>query len=377
MHRKTVAACLAVVMVAGSVGGVLAFAPSDTMAQTAGNDSTTQGNIGCDYADLFDRTAESVVSVRTDTGEGSGFVYQVNASDGAGNTSYVLTNAHVVAGAESVEIQFSRGGYRSGAVVGESGNADLAVVEVADTPGYVEALPVADEDPDRGEAVAALGNPLGFDQTITQGIVSGANRTMPTRYGFAIPNVIQTDAAISPGNSGGPLVSCDGEVVGVNTAGIASAGAENIGFAVSASIVTQVAPELVTDGEYNFSYLGVATTAVTPGVAEANDLDETRGVAVVSVADDGPANGTLEGANALTSVDGRTVPVGGDVIRSVDGQSVNNSEELATYIVTETRPGDEVGVTIVRDGTTQTVTVTVGQRPEPDLPPSAGSPSEP
>ena len=238
-------------------------------------------------------------------------------------------------------------------------------MNVSDAPGYAEGLSVASTDPARGEKVAALGNPLGLQETITHGIVSGANRLLPTQLGFAILNVVQTDAPISPGNSGGPLVTCDGDIVGVNTAGIAQQGAENIGFAVSASIIERVVPELVADGEFDYPFLGVRTTAVTPTVAEANDRNRTEGVVVVQTADGGPVDDVLQGATGTERVDGRTVPVGGDVILAIDGQEIESGETLGTYLVTETEPGQTVELTILRDGEVQRVSVTVGERLEP------------
>lgn len=372
MFRKQIAASLVVLLVAGSVGGALALAPSQ------GNQQTTQQEAGaCDYQQVFDRTVDSVVAVQSEAGQGTGFVIDVgtndtganitvaNETDGLANATYVVTNAHVVGGASDVTIQFSEGEYRTGDVVGQSTYADLAVVRVADAPDNVDALDVAGQDPQRGQAVAALGNPLGLDQSITHGIVSGVNRSLPTQQGFTIPNVVQTDAAISPGNSGGPLVLCDGTVVGVNTAGIASPRAENIGFAVSASVVGEVVPDLVATGEFDYPFLGIATQPVTPPVADANDLSESEGVIVTSVVENGPASGRLQGATDIERVDGTVVPVGGDVILSIEGEEITSGEDLATYLITETEPGETVELTVLRDGERQTVEVTIGERPEP------------
>ncbi len=349
-----------VLLVAGSVGGVLALAPG------AAPVADRQEQTTCDYQSLFDETIDSVVSVRTGSGMGSGFVYDVENATGANATAdaYVVTNAHVVDGATAVEIEFDDGEFRSGTVVGRSPYADLAVVNVSDAPAGTSALSLADT-PERGERVAALGNPLGLEETITHGIVSGVNRTLPTDLGFEIPNVVQTDAPISPGNSGGPLVNCEGEVVGVNTAGIARQGAENIGFAVSPSVVDRVVPELVADGEFDYPFLGVRTTPVTPAVADANDLNRTDGLAVVAVLEDGPSADALQGATEVETVGDRPVPVGGDVILAIDGRQLGSGEALGTYLLTETEPGDTVDLTVLRDGEVRQVQVTVGERPDP------------
>ncbi|WP_459191343.1 S1C family serine protease [Halosimplex sp. J119] len=376
MQRTTVAVVLTALLTVTSAGAVMALgAPTGDLAAQSNPGQAAQQQSGCDYESLFDETIGSVVSVRTGSGQGSGFVYQVGdggganatATDGASSngSAHVVTNAHVVSGADTVEIQFEDGEYRTGTVVGRSTYADLAVVNVSDAPDYVEGLSVASSDPDHGSKVAALGNPLGLEETITHGIVSGTNRTLPTDRSFSIPNVVQMDAPISPGNSGGPLIACDGTVVGVNTAGIAQQGAENIGFAVSASVVDRVVPELLDDGEFAYPYLGVRTTPVSPSVAEANDLNRTGGVMVVATADGGPASGVLQGASGAEMQDGQQIPIGGDVILSVDGTEVDTGEDLGTYLVLETSPGDTVQMTVLRDGERQQIDVTIGERPDP------------
>ena len=316
----------------------------------------------CDYASLYNRTIDSVVGVRTNAGQGSGFVYQVSETNG---TSYVVTNAHVVGDARSVIVQFSTEDTRRGEVVGRDRVADLAVVRVSDTPETVEALPVAQSPPDPGRKVAALGSPFGLDESITHGIVSGVNRSLPTTQGAAIPTTIQTDAPINPGNSGGPLVTCDGTVVGVNTAGVPAARGDNVGFAVSSTLVQQVVPSLLRTGDYEHAFLGVTTTPITPGLVTANELGVTGGVYVHRVASGSPASGVLQGSTGSVVVDGTRVPVGGDVIVGIDGRAVNSTEDLSRYLLTEARPGDTVTLTVVRDGTSRQVTVTLGARPDP------------
>ncbi|WP_313692000.1 S1C family serine protease [Halorarum halobium] len=320
------------------------------------------GTATCDYAALYDGVITSVVGVRTNAGQGSGFVYRVS---GTNDTSYVVTNAHVVGDASSVIVQFATEESRRGEVVGRDRLADLAVVRVTRTPDSARALPVASSPPDPGRKVAAIGNPLGLDESITHGIVSGVNRTLPTTRAGAVPNVIQTDAPINPGNSGGPLVTCDGTVVGVNTAGIPAARADNIGFAVSATLVEQVVPALVRTGEYDHAYLGVTTAPVTPGLVSATGLNATDGVYVHETAQGGPAAGTLRGTTGFAVVDGTRVPVGGDVVVGIDGRAVDSTEDLSQYLLTEARPGDTVTLTVIRDGERTEVTVTLAERPEP------------
>lgn len=328
-------------------------------ADTASNESSA-----CEYDDLYEETVDSVVSVRTDSGQGSGFAYRTDEGDSA---SYLVTNAHVVGSSESVIVGFTRGESELGTVVGRDRSTDLAVIMVNETPGYVEALPVADTPSEQGSKVAAIGNPFGLEETITHGIVSGLNRSMPTKGGFTIPNVVQTDAPINPGNSGGPLVGCDGTVVGVNSAGIAAERADNIGFAISPNLVGRVVPELIDSGEYDHSYLGISTVPLTPGLIEANDFDVTSGLYVHNAVEGGPASDVLRGTTDTVTRNGSRIPVGGDVIVSIDDRSVNSGEDIASYLVTETRPGEAVTLTIIRDGDRQAVTVTLGERPESSM----------
>ncbi|WP_458207660.1 S1C family serine protease [Haladaptatus sp. NG-SE-30] len=312
------------------------------------------------YEQLYSETIPSVVSVyvrpqndtrRARSGAGSGFVYD--------HEGHIITNQHVVGDTEEVELRFSEGDWRIGSVVGRDIDTDLAVVQVADVPEYAKPLPVATDAPKPGQRVAALGNPMGLDGTITTGVVSGTNRSLPTGNGYVIPDTVQTDAAINPGNSGGPLVTLDGEVVGVNRA----RQGDNIGFAISAAIVARVVPDLVSDGYYRHPFLKISTLDVSPLVAKANELNETGGVLVVDVRL-GPASGALLGCEAVRMFRTREIPTGGDVIVGVDGRTVRSHEELMRYLITETQPGEEIEVELLREGKQMTEFVTLGERPK-------------
>jgi S1-C subfamily serine protease len=313
------------------------------------------------YADLYSETIPSVVSIYTDGGDpnrprgaGSGFVYD--------ELGYVVTNQHVVRDADRVEVRFSSGEWRTGRVVGADRYTDLAVVEVPDLPAGVGGLPVATDSPAPGEPVAALGNPMGLDGTISTGIVSGVNRSMPTGGGFAIPDTVQTDAPINPGNSGGPLVTPEGEVVGVNRA----RSGDNIGFAVSPALVRRVVPDLIESGGTAHATLGVSTLDVSPTVAAANSVDP-GGVLVVDVRE-GPASGVLGECTDAVRVGGRTVPVGGDVVVGVERDGVfsplHSHEELTRFLMAECHPGDEVALRVRRPAGETTETVVLAGRGE-------------
>ncbi|WP_137289856.1 S1C family serine protease [Natronorubrum halophilum] len=332
------------------------------------------------YTDLYRDVVPAVVSIyvdapdaRTGRGAGSGFVYD--------RTGHVVTNHHVVAGlardgagrsrglpdesgSPTLEIRFSDGDWRVGRLVGTDPYTDLAVVAVDDLPAAATPLPVASTNPAPGQPVAAFGNPMGLDGTITTGIVSGVSRTMPVGGGFTIPDVVQTDAPINPGNSGGPLVAvtADGtpEVVGVNRA----RSGDNIGFAISPAVVARVVPDLLETGRCEHATLRVTTLDVSPAVADANDLTEPGGVLVVDVRE-GPASGVLGGCHSSRRVRGREVPVGGDVLVGIDGEDIRSTEELTSYLLTETWPGETAELTVRRPAGETRETVQLGTRIDP------------
>ncbi|MFD1512613.1 S1C family serine protease [Halomarina rubra] len=331
-----------------------------TATELAAQEATPAGE-GSVYTQVYQQVEPSVAQIRVQTaqgtGQGSGFVV-----DTGGGT--VVTNHHVVADAERVTLRFRDGEQLSAEVLGSDVYSDLAALRVDSLPEDAVPLAWLGRSPAIGREVVAIGNPYGLTGSVSAGIVSGVDRLIPSPGGVPIPNGIQTDAAVNPGNSGGPLVTLDGDVVGV----VSSGGGDNIAFAVSALLAQQVIPELVETGAYQHAYLGVSLAPVTPLVARANDLDEARGLIVQQVVSGGPADGVLQGSSART-VDGSRVPVGGDVMVGFDGVEVNSIEGFASRLALETDPGDSVPVTVLRDGSRRTVDVTLGERP----PPSTGS----
>ena len=347
----------------GEVGPAGEAGPAGDVGVSPSDDAASQQEgASCDYESLYDRTIGSVVSVQVLTGEGqglgSGFVYD--------DEGRIVTNQHVVGNSSTVEVQFNRGQWRTAEVVGTDAYSDLAVLNVNRVPEYATPLELADGMPEQGQSVGALGSPLGLDATITDGIVSGTNRSLPAGGPqgplFTIPNTVQTTAAINPGNSGGPLVNCEGEVVGVNTATLSES--ENTGFAVPASRVTRVVPALIENGSYAHSYLGISSIDVSPLIAEGNDLDVTRGVLVRDVVPGGPADGVLRGDTGTARVEGVEGPRGGDGSLAIDGNRIRSGEDLSSYL-TQTRPGQTVTLRILRDGKRTRVEVELGERPEP------------
>ena len=331
---------------AAAGGGLAALA--GCTAPSDGSDS---------FAALYEAISPSVVSLRVyDSdgllGAGSGWLY-------ADDT--IVTNAHVVAGGETVRAQFANGDWERADLLGTDAYSDLAALSASVPLDDAEPLPLIEEQAPIGTRVAAVGSPLGLGGSMTTGVVSGQDRSLRSVNNFTVADGVQTDAALNPGNSGGPLVTLDGDVAGVVT----QAGGENVGFAISAALTRRVIPELVETGSYDHPYLGVVIRTVTPLLAAANELAQPRGVYVDSVPESGPGAGVLQGSTGTATVEGTQRPTGGDVIVALDGTPVLTSEALGSYLALETAPGDDIEVTLIRDGERRTVTLTLGARPSP------------
>ena len=336
--------------------------PEPTEAEPTGTESDPE------YEAVYEAVSPSVVRIQTyveqldgfvdgggEAGSGSGFLY---------DSGTLVTNDHVLGDADTVRAQTADGTWLETTVVGRDPYSDLAVLE---TEGPVPGTPLslADPTPPIGTEVMVVGSPLGLRGTATTGIVSGRNRTIPASStadgAFSIADAVQTDAALNQGNSGGPIVTLDGEVVGVATA----TQGENVGFGVSAPLVREVVPELIATGSYDHSYMGIQVLEVEPLLASANDLPEARGVYVADTVLDGPADGVLLGTNGETTVEGATVPVGGDTIVGLNDTPIAADADLSRFLALETRPGDTIAVTVRRNGRTETVDLELGARPEP------------
>ncbi len=298
-------------------------------------------------------------------GQGSGFVYD--------RQGHIVTNNHVVEGAEEVLVVFSDGDQARAQVVGTDPDSDLAVIKADRLPSAIVPIELSPSDTiEVGQSAVAIGNPFGLQGTMTTGIVSAVGRTLPlgrqssTVGGrFSIPRMIQTDAAINPGNSGGPLLNARGQVIGVNTAINAQNGVNSgVGFAVPVGLIRRVVPQLIEKGRYVYPWLGVSGRDVDPDIADAMKLPERRGALVVEVIKGSPAERAgLRGASRTVTVHGAELQVGGDVVTAVDGAPVRQFDDLLVYLVEETSPGQKVQLTIVRDGLPQTVEVTLAERP--------------
>jgi S1-C subfamily serine protease len=318
--------------------------------------------------ELFTRVESSVVQI-TDSDEtnvlqsrlGSGFVYD--------NNGHIITNHHVVSGGGRLDVTFSDGTVYRAKLIGADPFTDLAVLYLEDVPeDKLVSLSLADSTEIRvGEQVAAIGNPFGLSGSMTAGIVSGLGRSIPTdeEGGFSIPDVIQTDAPINPGNSGGPLLNMRGEVIGINSAILSSTGEfAGVGFAVPSNTIAKVVPALITTGSFKHPWLGVSGTDMTPGIANALGLDEPRGFLVVDVIAQSPAEKAgIQGGDNQQTIDGRPIELGGDVIIAVDDRDVRKIDDILVYLQREKAVGDDLKLTVLRDGQEMDLTANLGARP--------------
>ncbi|UJA20488.1 trypsin-like serine protease [Thermoleophilia bacterium SCSIO 60948] len=297
------------------------------------------------------------------TATGSGFLL-----DDSGN---VLTNAHVVEGAREVEVRLgsAESDPVQAKVVGTDPSTDVAVLKIDALDG---ATPLSLGDSGAvavGDEVIAIGSPFGLDQTVTAGIISALDRNITSPNGYQISDALQTDAPINPGNSGGPLLDANGAVIGINSQIESSGGAEGgnvgIGFAVPINTAKQIADELIATGEAEHAYLGLSGGDLTPELADALSLPSgTEGAIVGEVTPNGPADKAgLEGGSGRLSVDGQQVEAGGDLITAVNGKDISGFDDVIAA-VDASNPGEEIELTVLRDGESQTVSVELGERPK-------------
>lgn len=323
--------------------------------------------------DLYNRINPSVVNIitynnqissLTPASQGSGFLFDENGD--------IVTNSHVVHGADEIDIVFSDGSTQAGNLLGEDLHSDLAVIRVGQVPVNAKPIPPGNmNEVAVGQTVVAIGNPFGLGGTLTRGIVSALGRTIPALTSFSIPQAIQTDAPINPGNSGGPLLNLKGELIGVNAqieTGGTSRSNSGIGFAIPVSIVTRVVPALIKDGKFQWGWLGVVGNSVNPTMVKAMDLPVTQGAYVSQIIPGGPAEqADLRGSTREVSEGNRQVEIGGDVITAIDDVQVSSFEDILIYIALNTTPGQQVNLTIIRDGKTQQILLTLQVRPQENI----------
>ncbi len=323
--------------------------------------------------DLYDQVSQGVVYIQVRNlgdddaqpflprgGLGSGFVYDMQG--------HIVTNYHVVEGATNIDVAFQDGVQARADIVGTDPDSDLAVLRAPDVPASsLVPLPLGDSNLLRvGEEVVAIGNPFGQNWTMTRGIVSALGRANRAQTGFSIAQMIQTDAAINRGNSGGPLLDLSGQVIGVNTMIFSETeGNSGVGFSVPSNTVRRVVPELIATGSYDYTWIGITGGDLSLDVIELMNLPRTaQGVLINSISRGGPAEAAgLRGSNEAGRINGLPYEIGGDVIIGIDGTPIVGIDDLIGYLAENTRPGDQVQVLVIRDGQEQIISVTLQARP--------------
>ena len=291
-------------------------------------------------------------------GAGSGFVID--------NKGYILTNFHVVEGAQSIEVVLGDQTRYAAKFLGADQRNDVALIKIEPKGKPLVALPLGDSGALQvGQKVLAIGNPFGFQSTLTTGVVSALGRTVQTSQTTFIDEAIQTDAAINRGNSGGPLINSHGEVIGINSAIYTPSGTTaGIGFAIPINTAKRIAHDLITDGRVHQSFLGVETIPINESFAEALGLPAQEGLLVQTTTRGGPAaEAGIRGGDRVAQTGMRRFYIGGDVITAIDGQKIASPLDL-NLVLNKKRPGEEVTVSLYRGGKAMEVKVKLGERKE-------------
>ncbi|MGN6623636.1 MAG: S1C family serine protease [Candidatus Nitrosocosmicus sp.] len=313
---------------------------------------------GDSSSQLFD-TGNGVNTIPTKYG--SGFVYD--------KSGYIITNYHVVSSATNIVVTFNDGNSYSAKLVGTDPYADVAVIKLVD-PINENLVPVVFSNATNlkvGDPVLAIGNPYGLDNTLTFGIVSQIGRLLPNSdSGYSIPNVIQTDAAINPGNSGGPLIDLGGAVIGMNTAIYSNTGAyTGVGFAIPSYDILRVVPSLINNGTYQHPWLGISGSKLTPDLTQMFNLPRNyKGVLIDTVAKNGPADKAgLRGLVVQVDTNGDQRIISKDILIGVDNIPVSRIDDVISYLDIHKKVGDELKLTVNRDGQIVNLTTTLTSRP--------------
>ncbi len=368
VRRETLAVLLVLVIILGSLAAYYGL----TLSAKSAN---------LDPAQIYANTSRSVVTIQgvrlevVDTGTGpgeswvgiyaSGFVVEYSGS------YYVVTNFHVVESLVNTTVTFWNGDAYRGKVVGLDAYADLGLVATQAPSQEFYPLEIAPSSSLKvGQPVVAIGNPYGYAGTITYGIVSQTGRTISYDTGsgstaYPIADAIQFSAPINPGNSGGPLLTGDGKVVGITTAGIT--GAEGLGFAIPSDTIVREFPSLLATGKYDrHPYLGIEVTDMSYELSKIVGANVTYGVLIEKTVGGGPAaQSGIRSGTSNVSIDGQSYFIGGDIIVSIDGSRIVNYDSLSTFLERNTLPGQMIQVGIIRSGTYMIVDVVLGARPPP------------
>ena len=352
--------------------------PTSSVTQTASGSLLTDGTVieqvQSIYRGIYDTVNPSVVNIQVLGTYNYGFYVGAVSSQGSGfvwdTQGHIVTNNHVVENAYNITVTFSDGTTTTAEVVGTDVQSDLAVIKVDPTGLTLHPVSLGDSQIVKvGDLVIAIGNPYGLAGSMTQGIVSALSRSLTVDSSnpfssstYTIPDIIQTDAAVNPGNSGGVLVNTSGEVIGVTSAIQSTTNANaGIAFAIPSHIVERIVPVLIKDGRYQHPSLGLSGITLTANYATEMGLDaNTHGVLITRITPGGAADqaGLKETTQQYTRYN-RGVIIFGDVITAIDGNPVRTYEDLVSYIFNKTEVGQKVKLTILRDGKEMSVTATL------------------
>jgi S1-C subfamily serine protease len=324
-------------------------------------------------AQLYQNVRDSVVMItglevqntffgqQTTLVQGSGFVSNATGRD------VIVTNFHVVDGVTSMSVTFKNGDAYAASLLGSDVYADLAMLSISAPANELKPLEIASSSTlNVGDFVIAIGDPFGLTGSMTTGIVSQLGRTISeSTTNFPIADIIQISAPINPGNSGGPVLNDKGQVVGITTAVVSNS--QGVGFAIPSNTILREITSLVNSGSYTqHPWLGIAGTDMTYDIAHQLNLNTTYGMLITDVTSGGPAEKAgLKAGTKQVTIDGSSVTVGGDVIIAINGSRIVNGDDLSTYLEENTLPNQTITVTIVRNGSTMDIPVTLGTRPSP------------
>ena len=319
---------------------------------------------------VYEKVADGVVNI-TSTAVQMDFLFNVFPTQGSGSGSiidskgHILTNHHVVANAQKLEVTLADESKWPAKLVGSDPDNDLAVIKIDAPREKLKIIPMGDSKQLKiGQKVLAIGNPFGLERTLTTGIISSLGRTIRSETGILMEDIIQTDAAINPGNSGGPLLNSEGEIIGINSAIISpSGGSVGIGFAIPVNVARRIVPELIAKGYVTYPYFGATIMPLFPEVAKHLKLKVEKGAMIAEVVKGGPADKAgLKGGSQRVQVGNMIVIAGGDIVVKVDQHDVKTNDEVIRYI-REKKPGDTIVLQVYRKGGFVDVKVALGERP--------------
>ena len=361
---------------AAAVGALDGTSSTTVVQQSSATSSAVPTSAGTALSinEIYKRSGPGVVQITSTVGSSTsstGQFQQASQALGSGfvldTQGHIVTNFHVIDGATSIQVRFSNDDTLKATLVGSDPSTDVALLKVDASAGALTPLALADSARiEVGDAVVAIGNPFGLERTVTAGIVSALQRAVTAPNGYSIDHVIQTDAPINKGNSGGPLLNTRGEVIGINSqieTGGAGDGNVGIGFAVPSNTVKTVIAQLLTSGKVDHAYLGVSAVEITSDIAKSFRLPVTKGLVIQKVNPGSGASGAgLRAGSKQVVIAGESFRMGGDVIVAAAGKDVSTIDELRDVIAAH-KPGEKIQLKIYSGDTVKTVTVTLGRRP--------------